>query len=98
MKNKEHQRKYVTLESGMDFRTIARIMTKNGWRMNHATARNQLILAMHNLLVHVAQQVKGPKMKPSEVESLLKDQTIHDHLNDILYLAFKGDPDNEVKP
>lgn len=96
-KDKEHQRKYVTLESGVDFRTIAKIMSKNGWRMNHATARNQLILAMQNLLLHVAQQVKGPKMKASEVESLLKDQSIHDHLGDILYLAHKGDPDNEVK-
>lgn len=92
---KEHQRKYVTLENGIDFRTIARVMSKNGWRMNHATARNQLILAMQNLLTHVAIQVKGPKMKAAEIDSLLKDQQIHDRLGDILYLAHKGDPDNE---
>jgi hypothetical protein len=94
-KDTEHQRKYVTLESGVDFRTIARIMSENGWRMNHATARNQLILAMQNLLTYVAVQVKGPKMKASEIDSLLKDQTIHDHLGDILYLAHKGDVENE---
>lgn len=94
-KDKEHQKKYVTLEDGIDFRTIARIMTKNNYRMNHATARNQLILAMQNLLMHVAAEVKEPKMKAIEIDSLLKDQTIHDHLGDILYLAHKGDVDSE---
>lgn len=90
------QRKYVTLESGVDYRSIAKIMTKYGYKMNHATARNQLILAMQNLLTNVASQVKGPKMKASEVDSLLKDQTIHDHLGDILYLAHKTDQDPET--
>lgn len=94
---KEQQRKYVTLESGVDFRTIAKIMTAHGYKMNHATARNQLILAMQNLLTNVATQVKGPKMKASEVDSLLKDQTIHDHLGDILYLAHKLDTPEETE-
>lgn len=95
MKKEPQQRKYVTLESGVDFRTIAKIMTANGYKMNHATARNQLILAMQNLLTNVATQVKGPKMKAAEVDSLLKDQTIHDHLGDILYLAHKSDMDSD---
>lgn len=85
------QRKYVTLQDGQDFRTIARIMSNNNYRMNHATARNQLILAMQNLLTYVAGQVKGPKMKATDVDSLLKDQSIHNQLGDILYLAHKGD-------
>ncbi len=86
----EQNKKYVTLESGIDFRTIAKIMTENGFKMNHATARNQLILAIQHLLLQVASKVKGPRMKMSEVEVLLKDQEIHDHLGDILYMAFQN--------
>lgn len=89
-KSQDSDKKYVTLEDGVDFRTIARVMTSNGYKMNHATARNQLIQALQNLLMEVAQQVKGPKLKGVEIERLLKDQSIHAHLGDILYAAHKG--------
>lgn len=81
-------KKYLTLENGTDFRTIARIMSELGFKMNHATARNQLNLAMHNLLMHIAKEAKGTRLKSSEIDELLLDQAIHDQLGEILYAAF----------
>ena len=36
------KKKYVTtnIENGMDYRSIAEIMTRNGDKMNHSTVRN----------------------------------------------------------
>lgn len=84
-------KKYITLEEGVDFRTIAKIMTANGHKMNHATARNQLILAMEKLLTHVAVEVGGHKNKTADLDfkldDLLKDHNIHEYLSDVLYVA-----------
>lgn len=84
-------KKYITLEEGVDFRTIAKIMTANDFKMNHATARNQLILAMEKLLTHVAAEVGGYKNKTADInfnlDDLLKDHNIHEYLSDVLYVA-----------
>lgn len=85
----QKSRKYVTLNEGVDFRTIAKIMSRNNFRMNHATARNQLIVALQMLLTSISHQVKGSKVKNSDIINLLKNQTIHDQLGEILYLAHK---------
>jgi hypothetical protein len=86
------EKKYITLEEGVDFRTIAKIMTANGFRMNHATARNQLIVAMEKLLTNIASEIQGKQkaeMINLDLDGLLKDANIHEYLSDILYLAHK---------
>lgn len=85
------QKKYVTVEEGTDFRTIAKIMTNNGYKMNHATARNVLISAIKKLLNYSADQV-GVKIPESEMKQLIKDQAVHTALADVLYLAQKEKP------
>lgn len=84
------QKKYVTVEEGTDFRTIAKIMTNNGYKMNHATARNVLISAIKKLLNYSADRV-GVKIPESEMKALIKDQSVHTALADVLYLAQKED-------
>jgi len=91
------EKKYITLEEGLDFRSIAKVMTANGFRMNHATARNQLIVAMEKLLTGIAGEIQG-KHKDNidfNLDSLLKDANIHEYLSDILYLAHKEQENDE---
>lgn len=78
-------KKYITLESGVDFRKIAEVMTAKGYQMNHATARNQLMVAMEKLLCHVAKQA-GAKLSKTQVARLLQNQSVHDAIADILFL------------
>lgn len=80
-------KKYVTIEEGCDFRKIAQIMTEAGFPMNHATARNQLMLAMENLLTDVSRQI-GVKVEKKHVMDMLHNQEVHNSLADILQLAY----------
>lgn len=85
------KKKYITLDSGVDFRGIARIMSDNNFQMNHATARNQVIQAMNNLLIDVGKTL-GVELSPERLDVLLKKQDIHDSLVDVLWAAH-----NELK-
>lgn len=81
-------KKYVTIEEGVDFRTIAKIMTERGYKMNHATARNVLISAIRRIMSHAADQV-GTHIPENYLEELVKDQDIHMALADVLLRAHK---------
>jgi murein endopeptidase len=35
---------YATVKDGLDYRAISEIMSERGFKMNHATARNVLLL------------------------------------------------------
>jgi len=83
------EKKYVTLDEGIDFRTIAKIMSKNGYKMNHATARNVLMSAVKKLF-HFSAESVGVKITDSDMKEIIKDQAIHTALADVLYLAYKG--------
>jgi hypothetical protein len=95
MKNqKTSTKKYVTLkDGGMDFRTMAKIMTKHGFKMNHATARNQLILAVKYLLNYVSTNLKT-NIPPAQLEKMIEDQKVHENLSDIIYLAFNEEEES----
>lgn len=83
-------RKYITLESGVDFRKIAEVMTQAGYQMNHATARNQLMIALTKLLDDVAKQA-GAKLSKAQLSKLLQNQTVHNALADILHVVHEED-------
>lgn len=80
--------KYITLEDGIDFRTISRIMSEAGYQMNHATARNVLMSAMNNFLTQISTEM-GVSITPEKAEEILKDQEIHDAFTDILFKAYQ---------
>jgi hypothetical protein len=87
MKNKI--KKYVTIEEGVDFRTIAKIMTDRGYKMNHATARNVLISAIRRIMTSAADQV-GTRIPENQMDRLVKDQDLHMALADVLYQAHQN--------
>jgi len=82
------KKKYITISSGTDFRKIAKIMTKAGFKMNHATSRNVLMSAMKNLLCKTTTSI-GLKISEEKIEEIVKDNSIHDALADILFAAHK---------
>lgn len=86
-KDKNNNKKlYITLDSGIDFRKIARIMTAAGWKINHATARNQLMFAMKKLLTHVGKQM-GIEFTEERISELLNSRAVHSALCDCLFRA-----------
>ena len=81
------KKEYITLDEGIDFRKIAAIMTKAGYKMNHATARNQLMSALQKLLTNI---VKQTEVKPDreKIEEMMNSQEIHNALADVLHRAY----------
>lgn len=84
------KKKYVTLrDGGYNFRTLAKIMSKNGYQMNHATARNQLILVIDALLIYICSKLKT-ELSPETIKKMVESQEIHDQLSNVIYLAHKA--------
>lgn len=82
-------KKYVTTKNnGTDFRKMAEIMTKAGYKMNHATARNQLILAIETIVQHMSTNLKV-KVTKANIKNFLNQQENHDDLSDVIFMAFK---------
>lgn len=66
-------------------------MTSLGFKMNHATARNQLHVAIRSFLLNLSREAKGTKLKSSEIEELVLDQDVLNQLGEILYNAYHSD-------
>jgi hypothetical protein len=80
-------KKYVTLrDGGCDFRKMSKIMTKAGYKMNHATARNQLMLAIETLITHTSSKLKM-KLAKSQVRDMVTSQDLQNNLADVLFLV-----------
>lgn len=93
MKNGSNKKKYIVVDESIDFRSIAKIMTKNGFKMNHATARNVLIVAIKKIMSYSAEQI-GVKMSTDVMTRMIKDQNLHSALADVLYRAHKQSTEN----
>jgi len=57
---------------GMDYRTIAEIMTDDGHKMNHATARNIFLRAMKKLAEPLC-DLYGSAEEPGRIERMSRD-------------------------
>jgi hypothetical protein len=90
MEKEKQNKKYVTLEEGEDFRTIAKIMTEHGFVMNHATARNQLITSLEKLLMDFSERIRDTRSKIPNVEKMMKEHSLNDDFSDMLYLTYKS--------
>lgn len=77
--------KYITIEEGEDYRTIATKMTTLGYKMNHATARNILLSGMHKFMYHLSETL-GNSLTEDECTTLVMRQDLHEILGDILPL------------
>jgi len=84
-----NNKKYVTIKNGgNDFRKMAQIMTDAGFKMNHATARNQLMLAIETLVYHLSNSLKS-RITRKNIKDLIASQDMHDDLSDVVFLAYK---------
>lgn len=83
------QKSYITLGDGNDFRSIAKTMTKAGFSMNHATARNVWLSATTNFIKALSKDL-GIDITEEKIGILLQNEEIHDALADILFLANKS--------
>jgi len=88
---------YVTLNDGNDFREVARVMTKNGWKQNHATARNYLNIAITNLISGIGKELGAPGIDHRSLSAILKNQEVYSILPDILFAAYQGEPKDDTK-
>lgn len=57
---------------GMDYRTIAEVMSEQGHRMNHATARNIFLRAMKKLAEPLC-ELYGIDQEPGKIDKLSRD-------------------------
>ena len=77
---------YATVADGLDYRAISEIMTENGFKMNHATARNVLLGAMRSLAVDVLIS-RGESPDPVKADKIARmpqfQSGIADMLNDL---------------
>ncbi len=87
--DKDALKKYITLGEGMDFRQIAKVMSNKEFKMNHATARNQLLNAVEELLSSAISDL-GLSVPPEQIKELAKSQEVHEALQDVLYLAYEN--------
>ena len=78
--------KYITIEGGEDFRTIARRLSDKGMKMNHATARSYLMVGMGKFLSELSREL-GSQLTEEQVTALVKSQETHEILADILPLC-----------
>lgn len=78
--------KYITIEEGEDYRTIAAKMTALGYKMNHATARNILLSGMRKFMMNMSESL-GKPLTEDECSMLVMRQDIHEVLGDILPLC-----------
>ena len=78
--------KYITIEEGEDYRTIATKMTTLGYKMNHATARNILLSGMRKFMQNMSESLGRP-LTDDECTMLVMRQDIHEVLGDILPLC-----------
>ena len=87
----QKNKKYIILPEKMDFRRIGKIMTKAGYDMNHATARNQVVSAMKDMISFVAKDLKSD-ISLEQIDDLVSNHDIQKSIQEILYTAF-----NEIK-
>lgn len=87
MKNDIEKKRYITID-GIDFRKIASIMTQAGYKMNHATARNQLMSALQKFLMNIVKQT-DVKLEREKIEEMINSQDIHGALTDVLSRAYE---------
>ena len=54
---------YATVKNGADYRTISEKMAEQGFKMNHATARNVFLSAQEKIAEGIETKVSDPDME-----------------------------------
>jgi hypothetical protein len=80
---------YLVIDNGVQFRTIAKVMTQMGYKMNHATARTRCTAAIRKLLASFLKEVQSSHTNTITVDQLMLDKEVHNTLSEILFEAFQ---------
>lgn len=85
--------KYLVIEDGVQFRTIAKTMTDVGYKMNHATARTKCTFAIRKLFNAFLNEIKNGSSQDNIVlvDKLMNNIEVHNALPELLYAAFNQD-------
>ena len=78
-----------TFDGGEDYRTIAIKMSKNGHKMNHATARNVFLSALRKIAKPV-HQLNGVSTNEDSLQKTAKDPRFQAGVAEILNSLSRG--------
>jgi len=81
-------KKYITLNNGRNFRKVSKLMTKNGYIMNHATSRNVLMIALRKMLENIGQHFEV-NFSEDKINELLQLKDFHEALSNILIKTYR---------
>lgn len=78
-------RKYSTVqdEDCTNYREIAKIMTDNGYTMNHSSARNHLLRAMRKFAIAIARH-HGKELDETQIWNAIKDPEFQDSIGGMI--------------
>ena len=85
-------------DGGMDYRTIAEIMSEQGHKMNHATARNIFLRAMKKLAVPVC-ELYGIDEEPGKIDKLSRDPRFQSSMIEVvsdIYASSSASPSVKI--
>lgn len=85
-KGHKSERGYATVsgeDGGMDYRKIAELMTSQGHKMNHATARNIFLRAMKKLAQPVC-ELYGINNDSEDLERLARDPRFQSSMIEVI--------------
>jgi hypothetical protein len=80
---------------GMDYRTIAELMTDDGHKMNHATARNIFLRAMKKLAEPLC-ELYGIEEESGRMEKMTRDPRFQSSMIEVVSDIY-ADPDYTIK-
>ncbi len=96
-KDKKTTKAYITkgaFDGGSNFREIARVLTKTGKTINHATARNLMVSRIKKLLQSVTSKLTGDSLPAETVADLMKNQETYQMISDLLHKVYTTNPDH----
>jgi len=85
---------------GMDYRAIAELMSEEGHKMNHATARNIFLRAMKKLAQPVC-ELYGVDTEPAKLDQLSRDPRFQSSMIEVvtdIYASEKEERNRSTSP
>jgi hypothetical protein len=72
-------------DDGVDYRTIASIMTANGYKMNHSSVRNY-VLRMMKKFVEAYAAKHGLNLSEEKMNDIARSSMFHHGIADVLHM------------
>jgi len=79
------KKEYVTVEDGVDFRTIAKEVTLNGFPMNHATARNIVFEGIKTIASDLYEKNTSSVPTEEKLNEIVNSRYFQESLPDFLF-------------